>query len=96
MRLAVVLNSMVSENKLDESGHLIGKSNRIELKVIYFPGSRSSLKEKPYFDDIVFETPAKKLIDFETCIFNNIRFYSFYRDAKRKPGTQIILIIKLI
>ncbi|MCX6304980.1 MAG: hypothetical protein NT040_08430 [Bacteroidetes bacterium] len=53
MRLAVVLNSMVSENKLDETGHPATKSNRIELKVIYFPGSRSSLKEKPYFDDIV-------------------------------------------
>ena len=53
MRLAVVLNSMVVENKTDESGHPAGKSTRIELKVIYFPGSRSSLKEKPYFDDIV-------------------------------------------
>ena len=53
MRLAVVLNSMVSENRLNNSGHLAGKSNRIELKVIYFPGSRSSLKEQPYFDDIV-------------------------------------------
>ena len=53
MRLAVVLNSMVSENRLDNAGHPAGKSNRIELKVIYFPGSRSSLKEQPYFDDIV-------------------------------------------
>jgi hypothetical protein len=53
MRLAVVLNSMISENRLDNSGHPAGKSNRIELKVIYFPGSRSSLKEQPYFDDIV-------------------------------------------
>jgi hypothetical protein len=53
MRLAVVLNSMVSENSSDEAGRRINKSNRIELKVIYFPGSRSSLKEKPYFDDIV-------------------------------------------
>jgi len=53
MRLAVVLNSMVSENRSDESGRPAGKSTRIELKVIYFPGSRSSLKEKPYFDDIV-------------------------------------------
>ena len=53
MRLAVVLNSLVSENRFNNSGHMVGKSNRIELKVIYFPGSRSSLKEKPYFDDIV-------------------------------------------
>lgn len=53
MRLAVVLNSMVSENRFNASGRLAGKSNRIELKVIYFPGSRSSLKEQPYFDDIV-------------------------------------------
>jgi hypothetical protein len=53
MRLAVVLNSMISENRLNNSGHPAGKSNRIELKVIYFPGSRSSLKEQPYFDDIV-------------------------------------------
>jgi len=53
MRLAVVLNSMASENRLNDSGQVVGKSNRIELKVIYFPGSRSSLKEKPYFDDIV-------------------------------------------
>jgi len=53
MRLAVVLNSIVSEDRIDNSGHPVGKSNRIELKVIYFPGSRSSLKEKPYFDDIV-------------------------------------------
>jgi hypothetical protein len=53
MRLAVVLNSMVSENMVDASGRRVNKSNRIELKVIYFPGSRSSLKEKPYFDDIV-------------------------------------------
>jgi hypothetical protein len=53
MRLAVVLNSMVSENRVNNSGLPEGKSNRIELKVIYFPGSRSSLKEKPYFDDIV-------------------------------------------
>jgi hypothetical protein len=53
MRLAVVLNSMVSENMVDATGHRVNKSNRIELKVIYFPGSRSSLKEKPYFDDIV-------------------------------------------
>ena len=53
MRLAVVLNSMVSEDRSDNSGHLKDKITRIELKVIYFPGSRSSLKEKPYFDDIV-------------------------------------------
>jgi hypothetical protein len=53
MRLAVVLNSMVSEDQLNESGRPGKKSTRIELKVIYFPGSRSSLKEKPYFDDIV-------------------------------------------
>jgi hypothetical protein len=53
MRLAVVLNSLVSENRFNNSGHLAGKSIRIELKAIYFPGSRSSLKEKPYFDDIV-------------------------------------------
>ncbi len=53
MRLAVVLNSLVSENRFNNSGNITGKSNRIELKVIYFPGSRSSLKEKPYFDDIV-------------------------------------------
>ena len=53
MRLAVVLNSFVSENRFDNAGQVAGKRNRIELKVIYFPGSRSSLKEKPYFDDIV-------------------------------------------
>jgi hypothetical protein len=53
MRLAVVLNSMVSESRMNDSGKVVGKSTRIELKVIYFPGSRSSLKEKPYFDDIV-------------------------------------------
>jgi hypothetical protein len=53
MRLAVVLNSFVSEDRFNNSGQPTGKSNRIELKVIYFPGSRSSLKEKPYFDDIV-------------------------------------------
>ena len=53
MRLAVVLNSIVSENRFNNAGQPAGKSNRIELKVIYFPGSRSSLKEKPYFDDIV-------------------------------------------
>jgi hypothetical protein len=53
MRLAVVLNSFVSEDRFNDSGQPAGKSNRIELKVIYFPGSRSSLKEKPYFDDIV-------------------------------------------
>jgi hypothetical protein len=52
MRLAVVLNSMGSETGMNKSG-LPVKTNRIELKVIYFPGSRSSLKEKPYFDDIV-------------------------------------------
>ncbi len=53
MRLAVVLNSLACENRFNNSGQVAGKSNRIELKVIYFPGSRSSLKEKPYFDDIV-------------------------------------------
>lgn len=53
MRLAVVMNSMVSENRVDNAGRPAAKGNRIELKVIYFPGSRSSLKEKPYFDDIV-------------------------------------------
>jgi len=53
MRLAVVLNSMVSEDRLSNTAHLTDKITRIELKVIYFPGSRSSLKEKPYFDDIV-------------------------------------------
>ncbi|MCX6246674.1 MAG: hypothetical protein NTW10_02975 [Bacteroidetes bacterium] len=53
MRLAVVLNSLISEDRFTNSGQPAGKSNRIELKVIYFPGSRSSLKEKPYFDDIV-------------------------------------------
>jgi len=53
MRLAVVLNGIASEDRFNESGQPAGKSNRIEFKVIYFPGSRSSLKEKPYFDDIV-------------------------------------------
>jgi hypothetical protein len=53
MRLAVVLNSLVSENRFNNSGRVAGKSYRIELKAIYFPGSRSSLKEQPYFDDIV-------------------------------------------
>jgi hypothetical protein len=53
MRLAVSLNSLVSEKRFNNSVHPAGKSNRIELKVIYFPGSHSSLKEKPYFDDIV-------------------------------------------
>jgi hypothetical protein len=52
MRLAVVLNSMAGDISMNKSG-LPVKTNRIELKVIYFPGSRSSLKEKPYFDDIV-------------------------------------------
>jgi hypothetical protein len=53
MRLAVVLNSMESETRPGKSGQPEGLGTRIELKVIYFPGSRSSLKEKPYFDDIV-------------------------------------------
>ena len=53
MRLAVVLNNLFSEPRFNKSGQPAGKSNRIELKVIYFPGSRSSLKEQPYFDDIV-------------------------------------------
>jgi hypothetical protein len=29
------------------------KSIRIEFKVVFFPGSRSGLREKPYFEDIV-------------------------------------------
>jgi len=60
MRLAVVLNSIVSENRFNNAGQPAGKSNRIELKVIYFPGSRSSLKEKPYFDDIVSKLLLKE------------------------------------
>ncbi|MDP1621328.1 MAG: hypothetical protein Q8M08_03225 [Bacteroidales bacterium] len=53
MRLAVVLNGIVSDKYPNATGQPVGNRIRIELKVIYFPGSRSSLKEKPYFDDIV-------------------------------------------
>jgi hypothetical protein len=53
MRLALVLNGIGFEDRLNDAGRPIGKSCRIEFKAIYFPGSRSSLKEKPYFDDIV-------------------------------------------
>lgn len=52
-RLAVVLNDFTSKKYDRKSGQPAGKRTRIELKVIYFPGSRASLKERPYFDEIV-------------------------------------------
>jgi hypothetical protein len=42
----------------DSTGCLI--NHRIEFKVIYFPGSYSSMKEKPYFDDIVSKLLPEK------------------------------------
>jgi hypothetical protein len=32
----------------------------IELDVVFFPGSHSSLKERPYYDDIVAKLLPKK------------------------------------
>ena len=55
MRLAVVLDNIGCYN----SGTPDNKTARIELKAIFFPGSRSSLKEKPYFDDIVSKLLSK-------------------------------------
>src|SRR5262249_13426880 len=44
-RLAVVLECMGSNS--------CGEPGRIEFQVVYFPGSRASLKEEPYFDEII-------------------------------------------
>ena len=51
MRLAIVLRNFEFDDG-DEKEGLIPKL-RIELKAIYFPGSKSGLKDKPYIDDIV-------------------------------------------
>jgi hypothetical protein len=48
-RVAVVMSDIVSRD-LNQTGQ---KSVRIEFKVVFFPGSRSGLREKPYFEDIV-------------------------------------------
>jgi len=62
MRLAVVLKQALSggKNRFNNSGHLAGKSNRIELKGYLFPRLHApALKEQPYFDDIVSKLLAK-------------------------------------
>ena len=29
------------------------EGNSAEIKLVYFPGSRASLKEKPYYDEVI-------------------------------------------
>ncbi len=53
MRVALVMTSFGGECGLPESPLTASRCTRIEFRVIFFPGAKASLKERPYFDDIV-------------------------------------------